>query len=377
MADFRFSAGGQIMTDRDFVGTVRHNCDISDARDNGIYSICMLVLKLRNLYKWEHDIEPWEEPESKQLLDWIDAKENYWEKIIDEPYQSFFKDGSEVDSYDVAAANRLVDNEGLVYGAGYGRSLKSIFFLAEKIREESAEGCRVVILGREKAKELSSPFAMLQDSIITIRREPLRFFFWDHIQEIRSSNKTSLYHALDRYDVLVDGQLNQDRFRDRLDDIVDGEISMFIYHEVGEMLQDSFDSHTLRKVIAAFPDSAIEYVSRAVKDVLADTHPQGMVSYIIREQREASLGFYVGFLAGLRRELFPQVTGVFDEFLKAKDWRLVEDARLQCREENRGMAERIHEIADLIDREPIGTVQQRFNEEILVPLGLDAPEQKG
>ncbi len=363
------------MSDRDLTGTVRHNCDISDARDNGIYSICMLVLKLRNLYKWEHDIEPWEEPESGDLLDWIDAKENYWEKIIDEPYQPFCRDGAEVDSYDVAAVNNLIDGEGLVYGAGYGRSLKSIFFLADKIREESAEGCRVIILGREKARELASPFAMLQDSIITIRREPLRFFFWDHVQEIRSSSKPSLHHALDHYDVLVDDQLNQDRFRDRLDDIVDGEIPMFIYHEVGEMLQDSFDSHTLRRIIAAFPDSAIEYVSRAVKDVLADTHPQGMVSYIVREQREASLGFYVGFLAGLRRELFPQIAGVFDEFLKTGDWRLVENARQQCRDANRRMAERIHGIADLIDQEPIGTVQQRFNEEILVPLGLDAPEK--
>lgn len=361
-------------TDTDFTRTVQHNCDISDARDNGIYSICMLVLKLRNLYKWEHDIEPWEEPESAELLDWIDAKENYWEKIIDEPYQPFPGRSSSIDPYDVIAVNELLGNEEIVYGAGYGRSLKSIFFLAEKIREDLVEGCPVVILGREKAKELSSPFAMLQDNIITIRREPLRFFFWDHIQEIRSSNKASLYHALDRYGILAGGKLNQGYFRDRLDTIVDGEIPMFIYHEVGEMLQEGLDSHAQRKIIGAFPDSVIEYVSRAVKDVLADTHPQGMVSYIVKEQREASLGFYVGFLAGLRRELFPQISSAFNGFLKAGDWHLIEDARQQCRDENRRLADKIDEIAQLIDREPLDHVRHLFNEEILIPLGLDAPE---
>ena len=48
------------MTDGLLLKTIKHNCDISDARDNGIYSICTLVLKLRNLYKWEHGLEPWE-----------------------------------------------------------------------------------------------------------------------------------------------------------------------------------------------------------------------------------------------------------------------------------------------------------------------------
>jgi hypothetical protein len=74
------------MTD-DLTGTIRHNCEISDARDNGIYSICTLVLKLRNLYKWEHRLEPWDEPESAVVLDWIAAKENYWETIAGEEYR--------------------------------------------------------------------------------------------------------------------------------------------------------------------------------------------------------------------------------------------------------------------------------------------------
>ena len=362
------------MTDSKLIETIRYNCDISDARDNGIYSICMLVLKLRNLYKWEHGIEPWQEPESGELLDWIEKKENYWETIAENSYLPLVVKGEEEDPYELHEINSLLEEEGLLYGAGYGRSLKSIFFLGEIIRQESAEGCPVVILGKEKARELSSPFAMLQDKTILIRRDPLRFFFWDHIQEIRSSCKASLNLALDRYGILKEGQLDQDAFRDRLDMIVDGEIPIFIYHEVGEFIQHTFDSKTLKKIISTFPDSAIEFVSRAVKDVLADTHPEGMVSFIIREQRDASLGFYVGFLAGLRRVLSTEIIDAFDSFLKDKDWSQVEQARITCRDNNLKLAEKIRDITDLIGREEGEVVKMRFYDEILTPLGLEVPE---
>ncbi|MHB8790537.1 MAG: Sfum_1244 family protein [Desulfobulbaceae bacterium] len=356
--------------------TIRHNCDISDARDHGIYSICNLVLKLRNLYKWEHAIEPWQEPATPDLLDWIEAKENHWQTIVDEPYRSLVVNSREADPHDPAAVNALLTDPGLLYGAGYGRSLKSIFFLAEKLKEEEAAGCPVVILGRELATELASPFAMLQDGIILIRREPLRYFFWDHVQEIRASSKTSLHHALDRYGILRDGRLDQARFRDRLDAIVDAEIPIFIYHEVGEMLQEALDSDTLRRIIAVFPDSIIEFAARAVKDVLADTHPEGMLGFIIREQRDASLGLYAGFLAGLRRELFPEIAPAFEQFLRDRDWQGIERARVACRDRNLGLAETIRTIAGFIGVEADEQVMQRFIAGVLTPLGLDAPQPK-
>jgi len=365
------------MTDDRLIQTIRHNCDISDARDNGIYSICNLVLKLRNLYKWEHNVQPWSEPETADLLNWIEAKENYWETIIDESYRHLEVNGRQADPYDVSSVNEMLGDTGMMYGAGYGRSLKSIFFLAEKIREETVEGCPVVILGKERAKELSSPFAMLQDGCIIIRREPLRYFFWDHIQEIRSSSKASLHHALNRYGILAGDQLDQNLFRARLDGIVDEEMPIFVYHEVGELLQDSFDSETLKQIISAYPDSAIEYVARSVKDVLADTHPKGMVSFIIREQRDASLGFYVGFLAGLRRELFPEIIQAFDLFLQDRDWGVIEEARNSCWEKNHRLAEKIRDIAGCIGSDDTEKVKARFADEVLVPLGLDAPERKG
>lgn len=365
------------MADRLLVHTIKHNCDISDARDNGIYSICALVLKLRNLYKWEHNIEPWQEPETPDLLDWIEKKENYWETIAENPFLPLGINGKEEDPFELSRINDQVCNDGLFYGAGYGRSLKSIFFLAEITNKKEVDGCPVIILGRETARELSSPFAMVQDGTILIRRDPLRYFFWDQIQEIRSSSKPSVYHALNSYGILTDAQLDQKLFRQRLDIIVDEEIPMFIYHEIGELRQKTLDSGTLKKIISIFPDSAIEYVARAVKDVLADTHPDGMLDFITKEKRDGSLGFYVGFLAGLRKMLSQKIINAFDCYLQDGDWDKIEMARITCRDNALQLADKICGLADRIGRDDAEQIKLGFYEEILTPLGLDIPESEG
>lgn len=172
--------------------TIQYNCDISDARDNGIYSVCTLVLKLRNLYKWENGLQPWDEPESAVLLDWIAAKEDYWEGLRLRDFAKLPLGRTKADPYEPESVNKHLGEDGLLYGAGYGRSLKAVFFLAEIIEQRQVEGCTVIILGQEQARELASPFAMLQDGVIYLRKEALRFYFWDQIQEIRCSGKTAL-----------------------------------------------------------------------------------------------------------------------------------------------------------------------------------------
>ena len=61
---------------------VLQNCDISDAYHSGLYSICGLALRLRDLYKWEQGLDPWDERDSSEILDWIESKENKWERYV-------------------------------------------------------------------------------------------------------------------------------------------------------------------------------------------------------------------------------------------------------------------------------------------------------
>ena len=359
---------------RPFLHDIQHNCDISDARDHGIYSMCTMVLKLRNLYKWEKGLQPWEEPEPADLLNWIDTKENYWATIAEESFRPLSVSGKILAPLDLEEINAALNGTLLLYGAGYGRSMKTIFFLAEKIEQRDYEGCPVVILGKERAREMASPFAMVQDGLIIIRKESLRFFFWDQVQEVRSSCRGSLLQALGSYGVIKDGTLDRSLFISSLDTIVEQEMNLFIYHEVGEILQTTFSSESLQVIIGHFPGSVMEFVGRAVKDILADTHPQGLLSYAIREQRESSLGFYLTFLDGLRQKLFPEILKARELFVVDKDWKHIEQARATCRERNQQIAEQIQEFSRMIGHYPDELLLSRFNSRILAPLGLERPE---
>lgn len=355
------------------VENIQHNCDISDARDHGIYSMCSMVLKLRNLYKWEQGVEPWEEPETGDLLDWIETKENHWADIAGETYRDLEVDGNTLSPDDAQQVNAVLQDRKLLYGSGYGRSMKAVFFLGQERERRSVEDCPVIVLGEEKAREMASPFAMVQDGVILIRRESLRFFFWDQLQELRSSCRSSLQHAYKHYGLLKKGHLDQDAFRDSLDSIVDGEMDLFVYHEVGEILQTTLDSETLQAMIGHFPGSSIEFVCRAVKDVLADTHPRGLLNHVIDGQQESTIGFYVGFLDGLRATLFPEMVAGWQNFLASGDWQHIEAARIVCRNNNLQRAEKIHRISLMIGEYPDDQLVGQFSTDILEPLGLDIP----
>lgn len=354
-----------------FIQDVQHNCDISDARDHGIYSMCTMVLKLRNLYKWEQELEPWEEPEPADLLDWIDAKENYWAAIAREPYRLLSASGKTMEPLDLEEINSTLGQEKMHYGGGYGRSMKTVFFLADKVEERRDAGCSIVILGREWAREMASPFAMVQDGLIIIRKNALQSFFWDQIQEVRSSCRTSLQRALQSYGVVKDGKVDRKRLREVLDDIVEQEMNLFIYHEIGEVLQTTFPSSALRDIIDHFPGTIMEFVGRTVKDILADTHPYGPLAYVVREKRDSSLGFYLTFLDGLREKLFPEIGDAWRSFDDDGNWNHIERARSLCWERNQLVAQQIREIAETIGRDPDETVMDRFKSLILTPLGLE------
>ena len=359
---------------RHLIKQIQYNCDISDARDHGIYSMCSLILKLRNLYKWERGLEPWSEPDSAELLEWIDARESYWEEIADRDFKALTINGQACTVDDVETVNRASGNLPFFYGAGHGRSMKAIFFLAEVVDRPDIEGCPIVLLGREYAREMESPFAMVQEGQVVVRTEPLRYFIYDHIQELRASCRSSFRFFLNSYTLLDNGVLDQRRLRDILDEIAVEERDLFIYHEIGELLEDSMSSEILGRMIGRFPGSVIELVSRAVRDVLADTHPRGVLAHLVREQKGSTLGLFVTFVDGLRKELFPELGTAWKGFLEHKNWDELEQARVSCRVRTKRLAAKIEEIAESSGEQTDKEVQQRFNDVVLVPLGLEIPE---
>ncbi len=365
------------LEEKQFVKDVQYNCDVSDARDHGIYSMCSMILKLRNLYKWEHRIEPWSEPEPSDLLDWVDEKEKYWQGLSEESFRPLKILDKEILPHNLDLVNQFLNHGNLLYGAGHGRSMKAVFFLADILEKRMVEGCTVYILGTERAKEMASPIGLVQDGVVIIKKESLRYFLWDQIQEMRSSCKSSIQHVLNHYGLLKNGSLDHRALQERLDYIVDQELNLFIYHEVGETLETTFSSAIFQNLIGRFPSSIVELVCRAVKDILADTHPSGLLAYTIREKKVSSLGLYLGFLDGMREKLFPEIKKHWNYFLDSDDWDHIEQARLTGRKRFLAIARDLDEIAQMIDSLPDDQIMVKFQNCILQPLGLQSGRGEG
>jgi len=302
---------------------VLHNCEISDAQHAGMYSICGLALRLRDLYKWEHGLPPWEERESAEVLEWIEAKENKWDTYADADFEDLSINGKNFDPFDTVGINSVLEPNHFLYGAGYARSLKPTFFLAAIEEKSTIDGIPIYILSRELARDLLTIPALSQDNCVLLRQESAGLFLWDSIFYIRKSARPALNFALDTCGI-KDRQ--PEALRRSLADLLAVQKANYIYHEVGELKDTVFDRDLWREIIAAFPFSPAEYLARAVKDLLADTNDHGTLHHIVSEGNTASLAFYAAFLDGLAKEFFPELPTAFREFMQTNDWSIIAQA---------------------------------------------------
>ena len=307
----------------DITHQVLHNCDISDAYHAGRFSICGLALRLRDLYKWEKGLPAWEESDPAEVLEWIEAKENKWENYPEKGFEELIINGRAFDAFDTVGINAILNPHKVFYGAGYARSLKPTFFLADIAEKTNLGGNMIYTLGRELARDLLTIPALTQDDCVILRQESARLFIWDSIFYIKKSARPALKFALDCCG-LKDHQPKA--LQPHLTKILAALRETYIYHEIGELHDTDFDRDIWREVIAAYPYSPVEYLARAVKDLLADTNDYGTLRYITKKRKTAALAFYAAFLDGLAKEFFPEFLTSFQEFSRTSDWEVIDQA---------------------------------------------------
>jgi hypothetical protein len=307
----------------DIARQVLHNCNISDANNAGMYSICGLALRLRDLYKWEQGLSPWEERDSSEVLEWIEAKEDQWDQCINNEFADISIDGKTFDPFDTSGINAVLEPHNFFYGAGFARSLKPTFFLATIEEKSKINGTTVYTLDRELARDLLTIPALSQDDFVVLRQDSAKLYLWDNIFYIKKSSRPALSFALESCGI----KDHQPRaLRSRLAGILAAQKETYIYHEIGEIHDTVFDRELWREIIAAFPYSPVEYLARAVKDLLADTNAYGTLQHIVTQRHTAALAFYVAFLDGLRKEFFPELPASFQQFTQTKDWNTIDQA---------------------------------------------------
>ncbi len=306
---------------------IKRNCNISDAQFWGFYSLCGLLLRLRELYRIENGIKPWEQVIQKDIGDWITDREKLWRELEGKEFENIRVNGDVYNPFDVEKINAALGKKGLVYGAGFGIHMKPSFFLADMISKTKVDGFDIRTAGHEYARDLSDHPAMLQGQAIFARVEPTRLLLWSRYEEMRCRGlKGALLFAFSKYGIAPEEEPSEDLDL-KMSLIARSEADTYIHHELGEAFEGNKIGDEWKPFLSCLSHNRTELFARSVKDILSDTSENGMLRYIIKNKKEGSLGFYIVFLGGLRKIVFPEIPEAFRLFIETGDWDLIENAR--------------------------------------------------
>ncbi len=316
------------LIDRDaLIPSVKRNCNISDAKYWGFYSLCGLLLRLRELYRSEMGIRPWERIKQEEISEWISAREALWKELEDKDFVDLAIAEQVFGPFEVEKTNAVLEKENLLYGAGYGIRMKPSFFLAELLSRKNVEGHDIYIAGHEYARDLADYPATLQNGVIFARVDTTRHLLWEKFEELKvRMTKSPLTFAFSWYGIQPEDELSEDMY-ERMFQVALSEVETYIHHELGEAFEAEKLSGEWKDLLLDFSGTKVEVFARGVKDLLSDTSEKGMIRYIIENKKEGSFGFYLVFLGGYRKPLFPEIRNAFESFVESGDWGLVEDVR--------------------------------------------------
>ncbi len=343
---------------------VQANCHRADARLAARFSLCGLLLRLRNLYKWEHSVPPWQEPDPAPVLDWVSRREEIWLKAAEEAPARITLAGRDFDPFQSEELNRLLAGEELVYGAGLADGLSPIFFLAHLRRRWRQDGLVVWELDRELAPDLLLLPGMRADEHIFLRRQPLAYLLWDLISDDRPSTRRYVEFGLAGYGLERQALLAAPGWAP-LEPVLSGELETVLWHERGEAIDAAVAGALLQRVVEEHPGSELEHFVRGVKDLLADTGDHGRLSSIIAQDRQGSLGLYPAWLKGFVKLLFPEIGPAVDSFIARPDWQIIAQARDRAWQR---ASEACQRLTVLLASTPPAEVAAAARQEVIEPL---------
>jgi hypothetical protein len=96
---------------------------------------------------------------------------------------------------------------------------------------------------------------------------------------------------------------------------------------VGEAVEGEKIGNTWKLLLQELSDGRAGLFARGLKDILADTSEKGMLKHIIELKKKGSLGFYLVFLGGMRKVIFPEILNAFNTFRRTGDWSIIDQTR--------------------------------------------------
>jgi len=303
---------------------VQNNCHISDAQFAGNYTLCIYLLKMREFYRWETQQAFGTKISKKDIGTWLSNREQEWDELENKDYSPIKINNIEIDPFETQQINNLINQQNLVYSGGYGMLGKPVFFLAELERKQIFDDYTLYISSKELARDLAAPPGMMQEKNIFIRRESLKRFIWEKIEESEwHNNDNPLARTLKYYDFKNHPETS-------LEKMTDAEVETVLHHEIGEIKAGQLLGNEWEEMIASLPRSQAELMSRAVRDNLADA--LSTLPMLMKDAEAASIHFYFANMSSMRKLIFPGIMNSYQEWVKSGDKNLI--AKLITKSEN-------------------------------------------
>ncbi|MGE5026859.1 MAG: Sfum_1244 family protein [Betaproteobacteria bacterium] len=286
---------------------VQHNCDIADANHARGYTMCTYLLKMREYYRWEKGYAFSASLPKDDLGMWLDQREQLWEELESSTFVPVPIGAQEYAPFDSDAINRALQPQGLVYSGGYGSHLTPHFFLGTLLHSERRGKLTVLVSGREYARDLTAPPAMMLGNTLHVRRESLRRLLWERIEEWQwRKQESAMARAVAHYRFEQDADAALER-------MTDNEIDAAILHELGEVRAGEILGEEWHALLPAVAGTRAEIMVRAVRDHLADC--LSTLPALLESENAASLHFYFANLKGMRRALYPQLDEAYRHWI--------------------------------------------------------------
>lgn len=283
---------------------VRTNCHISDAQFATNYTLCVYLLKMREYFRWEHELPFDAALPHDALTDWLTRREDHWGSLEHNTFEPVPIGGERFSPFDAGAINAALNPLGYVYSSGYGPGMKPVFFLGMLETHREHDDYLLLVSGKELARDLAAPPAMSLDGTIFIRRESLRRMLWERLEEWRWNRPdNAMKHAIACYDF-------ENTPDEALEAMTDNELRSVMLHEIGEVQAGKLLGGDWEDMLADLGHSKAEIMLRAVRDHLADA--LSTLPGLLAEYNPATLHGYIGSLSNMRKELFPQLLAAYE-----------------------------------------------------------------
>jgi hypothetical protein len=292
-----------------FVSAVQTNCHIADERHAGDMTLCIYLLQMRELYRWERGLAFGAPLARDAIGTWIAERELLWSSLsllsfVPRPCGA---GAAPLDAFDVEGVNARLRPLGLLYGAGLAGAEQPVFFLAELQGYEKRDGVDVFSVGRELARGLLAPPAMLgggERGPVVLRRASLARWCWEKYEAytLRPVPGTAFHAVVRAYG--LDGD-----FEAVLPRLLAEQGETLVLHELGEHQAGRLLGPQWAEMRLALPTRRADLHARAVRDHLADLGVT--LPTLLDRGAAASIHFWFANFDGVRSLLFPTLQDAY------------------------------------------------------------------